>query len=101
MERRPKFYADDATIVGGGQRGHGRAEIDRYWASATMFADWKLEVTEVGGDGSTPWVRGTSTLVAKSGRTMVTEFIGLLKRQPDGNLRCYVDMYVAAPPRSP
>jgi hypothetical protein len=28
---------------------------------------------------------------------MVTEFIGLLRRQPDGTLRFYVDMYVAAP----
>jgi ketosteroid isomerase-like protein len=91
------FYTDDATIVGGGQRAVGRAAIDRYWASATMFADWKLELTEVGGAGATPWVRGTSTLVGRSGRTMVTEFIGLLRRQPDGTLRFYVDMYVAAP----
>lgn len=93
-----KFYADDATIAGGGQRATGRAEIDRYWGGATMFADWTLEATEVGGDAASPWVRGKSTLIGKSGRTMVTEFVGLLKRQPDGTLRFYVDMYVAAPP---
>jgi hypothetical protein len=29
---------------------------------------------------------------------MVTEFVGLLKRQPDGTLKFYVDMYVAASP---
>jgi ketosteroid isomerase-like protein len=92
-----KFYLDDATIVGGGQRTAGRAAIDRYWASTTMFADFKLELTGVGGEGATPWIRGTSTLVGRSGRTIVTEFIGLLKRQPDGTLRFYVDMFAAAP----
>ena len=93
-----KYYADDASILGGGQRAVGREQIDAYWRGATMFADWKLEVLEVGGDGASPWVRGRSTLQGKSGRTMVTEFVGLLKRQPDGKLRFYVDMYVAAAP---
>lgn len=91
-----RYYTDDATILGGGQRSSGRAEIDRYWVGATMFADWKLEVIEVGGDGPSPWVRGRSTLAGRSGRTMVTEFIGLLRRQGDGTLRFHVDMYVAA-----
>jgi hypothetical protein len=63
-----------------------------------------LEVLEVGGEGSSsPWVRGRSTLQGESGRTMVTEFIGLLKRQADGTLKFYVDMYVSAgaPLRAP
>jgi ketosteroid isomerase-like protein len=92
-----RFYSDDASIMGGGGRHVGREQIDKYWREATMFADWKLEVLEVGGDGPMPWVRGRSTLYAKSGRTMVTEFVGLLKRQPDG-LKFYVDIYVAASP---
>jgi len=92
-----RFYTDDASILGGGQRAVGRAEIDRYWREATMFTDWNLEVLEVGGEGRTPWVRGRSTFHGRSGRMMVTEFVGLLKRQPDG-LRFYVDMYVAASP---
>lgn len=91
-----RFYTDDASILGGGGRYVGREQIDQYWAGATMFADWRLELLEVG-DGSSPWVRGRSTLHGKSGRTMVTEFIGILRRQPDG-LRFYVDMYVAASP---
>ena len=61
-----------------------------------MFTDWKLEVLEVG-EGPRPWVRGRSTLQGRSGRTMVTEFVGLLKRQPDG-LKFYLDMFVAAAP---
>jgi ketosteroid isomerase-like protein len=91
-----RFYTDDASILGGGSRYVGRAEVDQYWRDATMFADWTLEVTEVGGDGQTPWVRGRSTLHGKSGRRMATEYIGLLKRGPDGQLRFYVDMFVAA-----
>jgi ketosteroid isomerase-like protein len=91
-----RFYTDDARIMGGGARYVGREQIDRYWREATMFADWKLEVLEVGSGEPTPWVRGLSTLHGKSGRTMTTEFIGLLRRQPDGTLKFYVDMYVAA-----
>jgi ketosteroid isomerase-like protein len=92
-----KFYTDDASILGGGERYVGREQIDQYWRRATMFADWKLEVLEVGGDGPTPWMRGRSTLLGTSGRTMVTEFVGLLKRRPDG-LKFYVDMFVMAEP---
>jgi ketosteroid isomerase-like protein len=90
-----KFYTDDARILGGGQRTEGRTQIDQYWRDATTFSDWKLEVLEVGGDGPSPWMRGRSTLQGTSGRVMVTEFIGLLKRQPDG-LKFYVDMFVSA-----
>lgn len=93
-----RFYTDDASILGGGGRYVGRAQIDQYWADATMFADWTLEVLEVGGDAASPWVRGRSTLVGRSGRRMVTEFVGILKRQPAGDLKYYVDMYVAAGP---
>ena len=91
-----RFYTDDASILGGGSRYVGRSEVDQYWRDATMFADWTLEIIEVGGDGRSPWVRGRSTLLGKSGRRMVTEYIGLLKRGPDGQLRFYVDMFVSA-----
>jgi len=93
-----RFYTDDASIMGGGQRYIGREQIDRYWREATMFSDWTLDVLEVGGDGTSPWVRGRSTLQGRSGRTMITEFVSLLKRQGDGTLRFYVDIYVAASP---
>lgn len=93
-----QFYTDDASILGGGGRRVGREEIDRYWREATMFVDWSLDVIEVGGDSQTPWVRGRSTLLGQSGRRMVTEFIGLLKRQPNGQLKFYVDMFVAGSP---
>lgn len=96
-----KFYTDDAMIAGGRTRVTGREAVDKYWGGLSGFTDWKLEVIEVG-DGTTPWVRGISTLVGSSGRNSVTEFLGLLKRGSDGKLRFYVDMYIpAAPPPAP
>lgn len=90
-----KFYTDDAMIAGGRTRVTGREAVDKYWADLSGFTDWKLEVIEVG-DGTTPWVRGISTLVGATGRNSVTEFLGLLKRGADGKLRFYVDMYIPA-----
>ena len=91
-----KFYADDAMIAGGRMRITGRDAVDKYWAGVAGYTDWKLEVIEVG-DGTTPWVRGISTLVGAE-RNSVTEFLGLLKRGADGKLRFYVDMYISAAP---
>lgn len=92
-----RFYTDDASILGGGARYVGRAQIDEYWRQATMFADWKLEVLEVGGGPDAPWVRGRSTLTGTSGRIMVTDYVGILRRQRDGTFRFYVDMFVGTP----
>ena len=92
-----RYYHDDARILGGGTRATGRQQVDAYWAGATMFADWKLEVIQVGGHRDHPWLLGRSTLTGKSGRTMVTDFVGVLRRGPDGALRYLVDMYTAAP----
>lgn len=92
-----RFYTDDASILGGGGRYIGRVQIDEYWRQATMYTDWKLDVLEVGGGPDAPWVRGRSTLTGTSGRTMVTDYVGILRRQSDGTLRFYVDMFVGTP----
>lgn len=89
-----KFYTDDAMVAGGRMRITGREAVDKYWAGVAGYSDWKLEIIEVG-DGTTPWVRGISTLVGAE-RNSVTEFLGLLKRGSDGKLRFYVDMYIPA-----
>lgn len=96
-----RFYTDDASILGGGQRIVGREAIDRYWADATQFADWSLDLIDAGGDATSAWQRGRSILTGKSGRVMVTEFIGILKRDAAGALRFQVDMFVAAPRAGP
>lgn len=94
-----KYYTDDAMIAGGRLRVTGREAVDKYWAGVAGYKDWKLELIDVG-DGSTPWVRGISTLVGAE-RNSVTEFLGLLKRGSDGKLRFYVDMYIPAAPAQP
>ena len=93
-----QFYTDDASILGGGSRYVGRSEVERYWRQSPAGATWVLEVLEVGGDVQAPWVRGRSTLTGLGGRRMQTEYIGILKRQPDGQLKFYIDMYVSASP---
>lgn len=91
-----RFYTDDASIMGGGQRAVGRVQVDQYWSQGPMPTDWVLETLEVGGDSQSPWVRGKSTLVGQGGRRMVTDFVAILRRQPDGRLKYYIDMYVGS-----
>lgn len=91
------FYTDDARIIGGGGNYQGRQQIDSYWAQATMFTDWSLEVLDSGGDWASPWLLGRSTLKGQSGRGMVVNYLGVLRRMPDGSLKYQVDFYTAAP----
>jgi ketosteroid isomerase-like protein len=104
-----RFYSDDAQIIGaGGVRVTGRAAIDRYWTSIPAGSTWRLDVLDAGGGRNAPWQLGRSTLVMPSRggsgepNTSVVDFLGVWKRQPDGTLKLYIDMYVPAPrPRPP
>ena len=92
-----KFYADDAKLMG--PRGadiSGRAAIDRYWQEIKGAKSWKLEVIEVGGDRTTAYQVGRSTLVTAGGggdRTSVSRFVVIWKRQPDDKFRIALDFY--------
>jgi ketosteroid isomerase-like protein len=87
-----RFYTDDAAVVGGGTRVTGRAGIDNYWKEIPTGSTWALEVLDVGGSADAPWVHGRSTLTT-NGRVSLTEYIGLLQRGKDGQLRFRVDAY--------
>jgi ketosteroid isomerase-like protein len=98
------FYADDAQIIAAGApRVTGRAAIDRYWTSIPAGSTWRLDVLDAGGGRNSPWQLGRSTLVmpGRSGGgvtiTSVVDFLGVWKRQADGTLKLYIDMYVPAP----
>jgi ketosteroid isomerase-like protein len=104
------FYADDAQIIGpGGMRVTGRAAVDRYWTSIPAGSTWRLDVLDAGGGRNSAWQLGRSTLVMPSRdangatNTSVVDFLGVWKRQADGTLKLYIDMYVSAPrpPASP
>lgn len=92
-----KFYTDDAGVVGGGMRVVGRTGVDNYWKSVGPGSTWKLEVLDVGGIPEAPWVHGRSILTSASGRVSPTEFIGLLQRGLDDQLRFRVDAYAGGP----
>jgi ketosteroid isomerase-like protein len=87
------FYTDDAAIIGGGQRHQGRAAVDAYWKNASMFKEWTLETIETGGPRDVPWQYGRSVIVGQSGRRMETYFLGLLQRQPSGELKFRADVF--------
>jgi ketosteroid isomerase-like protein len=98
------FYADDAQIIGaGGVRVTGRAAIDRYWTSIPTGATWRLDLLDAGGGRNSPWQLGRSTLVVPSRSadgppaTSVVDFLGVWRRQGDGALKLYIDMYVPVP----
>jgi ketosteroid isomerase-like protein len=93
-----KFYTDDAGVVSGGMRVVGREGVNGYWKSIPAGSTWKLEVLDVGGSPDAPWVHGRSTLgSAGSGRVSVTEYIGLLQRGSDNQLRFRVDAFAGGP----
>ena len=103
-----RFYTDDAQIIGaGGVRVTGREAVDRYWTSIPAGSAWRLDVLDAGGSRNSIWQLGRSTLVMPSRNgdgttnTSVVDFIGVWKRQSDGTLKLYIDMYVPTPrPRS-
>lgn len=83
------FYSDDARIVmgRGGRPLSGRAAIDNYWTSMDMRTHaWKLDVPGAGGNADVAYQFGRSTL-GSAERAQVVDFIGIWKRQPNGELR--------------
>jgi uncharacterized protein (TIGR02246 family) len=92
-----KFYADDAKLMGpGGADISGRAAIDRYWEGLKGAKSWKLEVLDLGGDRTTAYQVGRSTLVtsgAARDQKSVSRFVVIWKRQPDGSYRIALDFY--------
>jgi ketosteroid isomerase-like protein len=86
------LYTDTAAIIGGGQRAQGRAAIDSYW-KGSMFTAWSLELLETGGHPDAPWQYGRSVVQGRSGRTMETFFVTLLRRQPGGDLKVQIDAF--------
>lgn len=91
------YYTDDARVVGGGMSVTGREKIDAYWAGISGAKDWVLEVLDVGGTAGQPWLLGRSTLTMQSGGQSIVNYLGILRRMPDGSLRYQVDFYTSAP----
>jgi ketosteroid isomerase-like protein len=99
-----RFYTDDAQIIGaGGVRVTGREAVDRYWTSIPAGSTWRLDVLDAGGSRNSIWQLGRSTLVMPSRNgdgttnTSIVDFLGVWKRQSDGTLKLYIDMYVPTP----
>ena len=92
-----RFYADDATILfHRGQKIRGRQAVDNYWTSIKGAKDWKLDVVEVGGSRDEAYQIGKSSFTSEvDGKesNYTCDFLAVWKRQKDGALKIYVDIY--------
>ncbi|MDQ3257662.1 MAG: DUF4440 domain-containing protein [Acidobacteriota bacterium] len=92
-----RFYADDATILfHRGLKIQGRQGIDAYWTGIKGAKDWKLDVIEVGGNRDEAYQLGKSSFTSEvDGKvsTYTCDFVAVWKRQKDGALKIYVDIY--------
>jgi hypothetical protein len=89
------YYASDARIMGGGGRYSG-SEIASYWSQIAHATSWSLDVLDAGGGRDEPWVLGRSTLTLQSGQRMVTDYLAILRRDANGKLKYYIDMFTSA-----
>jgi uncharacterized protein (TIGR02246 family) len=92
------FYADDATMTGGGSTTKGRAAFDAYWARAgANGGTWKLSVTSVGGGRDLAYQTGRSVLTTRDGtgqnRESIVDFVVIWRRDAKGGLRMLMDLY--------
>lgn len=91
------LYADDAVLFApGGQRVHGRAEIDAYWTSVVDPVSWELDIRSVEGSQDLVFERGTSRLTARHDgvpQTTEVEFAFLWRRQADGSWKIALDAF--------
>ena len=89
------YYASDARIMGGGGRYSG-GEIASYWSQISHATSWALDILDAGGSRDEPWILGRSTLTLQSGQRMVTDYLAILRRDANGKLRYYIDMFTSA-----
>lgn len=90
-----RYYASDACIMGGGGR-HSGGDIQSYWSQIAGAGSWTLDVVDTGGSRDEPWVLGRSTLTRQNGQRMVTDYLAILRRDANGKLRYYIDMFTSA-----
>lgn len=94
------YYTDDARITGPTGVVSGRAGVDRYWTSfPTSGRRWTLDVFEVAGDSTTAFQLGRSAIASPNG-AMVTDFVGVWKRQPGSDWRLALDAWTGRRPQN-
>jgi ketosteroid isomerase-like protein len=88
-------YSDDARIIGpSGNAVEGRANVNRYWTGfPTQGRTWTLTVIEAGGTRDLAYQYGRSS-ISGGARSQVVDFIGVWKRQPNGELKLAIDYWV-------
>jgi hypothetical protein len=70
--------------------------ISAYWSQIAGATSWTPDIIDVGGSRDEPWVLGRSTLTGRSGQPMVTDYLAILRRDANGKLEYYIDMFTSA-----
>ena len=92
------FYDDDAVLITRGNIVEGREDIDAYWFGLEGKGKaWKLENTEIRGEGNVAWQRGIShlTYINNQGEEVlsVVRFTLVWRKNSAGNWKIMVDHY--------
>jgi ketosteroid isomerase-like protein len=97
------IYADDGELGDArGARVRGRAALDAYWSGIEEPLEWHLVTRALRGSEAIAYQTGTSTLsMRRDGNveTIVTDFLVVWRREPDGAWRIELDLYWPAEPR--
>lgn len=90
-------YSDDARIIGpDGRAVEGRDAVNRYWTGfPTQGRTWTLDVIEAGGTRDLAYQYGRSAIVGPQ-RSQTVNFVGVWKRQPNGELKLAIDYWAPA-----
>jgi ketosteroid isomerase-like protein len=90
-------YGDSARIASTtGTAATGRTEVNKYWQTFPAEGrTWKLEVLDVGGSRDVAYQLGRST-VTSAQRSQTVNYIGIWRRQPDGQLKLVFDYFARA-----
>jgi ketosteroid isomerase-like protein len=97
------IYADDGELGDArGARVRGRAALDAYWSGIEEPLEWHLVTHALRGSEAVAYQTGTSTLSMRrdgSVETIVTDFLVVWRREPDGAWRIELDLYWPAESR--
>lgn len=91
-----QFYSDDAMIYHPGKIYQGREAINKYWQDIKNAKNWKLTITEVGGNKKSFWVAGLSELTELSNnveKTFASNYIVIMQPDNNGEYKIYKDIY--------
>jgi len=94
-------YEDDAIMLAPGQAPiKGRAAIEGFLSGFPPFSDYRLDVTEIVGDGNLAFERGSASMTLKAAVDPASQYrinyLIIWRRQPDKSWRAWREILTPA-----